>query len=169
MVVAAIVYMGLGLCLLAAITDVSSLTIPNWLNLSLAGLGLMAVLIASFGTWTPLTHLGLALACLVVGFGLFSAGIIGGGDAKMIPAVAIWIGPAAFLPFLAWMAVAGGALAVVLLVARIGLDPQRIPAQVRRPFIAGEGVPYAVAIAAGAVMAAPRVDWIEAALLQTSL
>lgn len=169
MLLLAIVVLGVALCLWAAVMDVSTLTIPNWLNLSLAGLGILAILVASPGPTALLTHLGLALACLVVGFGLFAGGFIGGGDAKMIPAVAVWLGPAAMLPFLAMMAVAGGALAVFLLVIRSSVSPQRIPARVRRPFIAGEGVPYAVAIAAGAIFAGLQVEWIAATLGQTGV
>ncbi len=162
----AIVILGFGLCVWAAIMDVSTLTIPNWLNLGLAALGLVAIVIVSPGPAALLIHLGLALVCLVVGFGLFAGGVIGGGDAKMVPAVAIWLGPAAMLPFLAMMAVAGGGLAVFLLVIRSSVSPQRIPARVRRPFIAGEGVPYAVAITAGAIFAALHVEWIAATLGQ---
>jgi prepilin peptidase CpaA len=164
MILVAILVFGLLLCLWAAMSDMTTLTIPNRLNLAIAGFGLAAILAAWPGPELALQHLAIAAACLIVGFGLFSFGLIGGGDAKMIPAVAIWLGPAAMLPFLAAMAVAGGVLAVFLLVMRSSVSPQRIPAAVRRPFVAGEGVPYAVAIAAGAIFAAPRVDWIAAAL-----
>ncbi len=158
MLVTLLLLTGLALCLFAALKDVTTLTIPNWLNLAIALTGLAALVLARPGTETVMLHVGLALATLVVGFILFSIGVFGGGDAKMIPAVVLWLGPAATLPFLAWMAIAGGVMAIVLMAARAGLSPERVPAFMRRPFIAGEGVPYAVAITAGVILAVPHAE-----------
>ena len=69
------------LLLAAALCDLASYTIPNWLSLATAGLFL------AFAVLTPLApgavgwHLAAGLAGLVLGFGLFALGWIGGGDA----------------------------------------------------------------------------------------
>jgi len=144
-----------GLCLWAAVQDIASLTIPNWLNASLAISGIFALVAAGVSWQVGLAHIGLAAGALAICVGMFALGVFGGGDAKMIPAVLIWLGPAALASFLAWMAIAGGVLACVLAVGRRFLRPARLPVFLRNSFRRGEGVPYGVAIAAGAFVAAP--------------
>jgi prepilin peptidase CpaA len=70
----------------------------------------------------------------------------------------LWLGWPAVLPFLAWTALAGGALAVGLLCARKLPIPMmaRGPQWVSRLLQPGEDVPYGVAIAFGALAAFPE-------------
>jgi prepilin peptidase CpaA len=143
----------LALCLFAAMHDIHSLTIPNWLNLTLAGLFVPA----AFASGVPIEilggHLLAGALAFVAAFGLFAFRIFGGGDAKMIPAVVLWMGPSAALPFLYWMALAGGACAIVILIARRSVPVAAVPGFMRAPFEPKAGVPYGVAIAAGAIIA----------------
>ena len=74
----------------------------------------------------------------------------------MIPAVVLWMGPAASLPFLYWMAISGGACALILLIGKRSVPAEAVPGFMRAPFEPKAGVPYGVAIAAGAMLAGPH-------------
>ena len=143
----------LALCVFAALHDINRLTIPNWLNLTLAGLFVPAALVSGL----PLEMIGGQLLAgplaFVIEFGLFAFRIFGGGDAKMIPAVVLWMGPAAAFPFVYWMAIVGGACALFLLVGKRSFPAAAVPGFMRAPFEPKAGVPYGVAIAGGAIIA----------------
>jgi prepilin peptidase CpaA len=145
------------LVVVAALRDATSYTIPNWISLLAAGLFAPVALVAG----VPIAAVGLGLlvgaGALLVGMALFALGWIGGGDAKLMAACGAWLGVAAFLPFLTVTAVAGGALALLLLYARKLRDwtPAGAPAWLRRLLTPGESVPYGVAIAAGALLTFP--------------
>ncbi|MEM0985369.1 MAG: prepilin peptidase [Pseudomonadota bacterium] len=147
--------LALALCAYAALNDVATLKIPNWLNVSLVTLGLSALFVAGLGFEATIWHLTVALLAFVVSFALFVAGVWGGGDAKMVPAVLLWIGPLGVMPFLQWMVVAGGILAAVLIVARRTVPAGYRPRFLRKSLEKGAGAPYGVAIAAGVFMAVP--------------
>lgn len=144
-----------GLCLLAALIDLETLTIPNWLNGWLAFLALPALVIAAPGWDVAGTHLLVGAIIFVVTVGLFFLGAFGGGDAKFIPAVALWIGPAGALPFLFATAIAGGILTIAVVMARYVVPHYVSPGFGIATFVEQRGIPYGVAIAAGAFYAAP--------------
>ena len=75
------------LLLAAGIYDLASFTIPNFLSLALAALFLAFAAAAGFSPALLGWHLAAGLAGLVLGFGLFAVGWIGGGDATPDPAV----------------------------------------------------------------------------------
>lgn len=141
----------------AALKDATSLTIPNRLTLALAAAFLPAALAAGL-PWQGWT---LALAAgsgaLLVGMALFAFRMVGGGDAKLFAACGLWLGLSASAPFLLWTGMAGGVLAAGLLIGRnlAGHYPGFGPTWVQRLLTRGEGVPYGVAIAAGALIAFP--------------
>ncbi len=146
----------LALCIFAALHDVNRLTIPNWLNITLAALFLPAAMVSGLPLELLGGHLLAGGLAFVVAFGLFAFRIFGGGDAKMIPAVVLWMGPAASLPFLYWMAIVGGACALILLIGKRSVPVDVVPGFMRAPFEPKAGVPYGVAIAAGAMLAGPH-------------
>lgn len=146
------------LVIVAAVKDLTSYTIPNWISLALAASFLPVALVAGM----PLTALGLSLAvgvgALVAGMIMFALGWIGGGDAKLFAASGLWVGVAGFLPFVTSTALAGGALALFLLTVRAGAARAYLPVgprwveRLREP----DGpAPYGVAIAFGALFAFP--------------
>ncbi len=143
------------LCFFAALHDVNSLTIPNWLNLTLAGLFVPAAAFSGLPIEIIFGHVLVGLATFVIAFGLFAFRIFGGGDAKMIPAVMLWIGPSAAMEFTFTMAIVGGLCAVVIVLVRNTVPAVVLPGPIRAPFEENAGVPYGVAIAAGAFMASP--------------
>jgi len=139
------------LLLAAAGWDLASYTIPNFLP------GLLVLFFAAFAVTAHLsapligTHLLAALAALVVGFGLFAAGLIGGGDAKLFAAAALWLGLSDLAFYMLAASLCGGLLSLLLL----GFRKFPLPAQaVRHAWLMrlhGEkaGIPYGVALAAG--------------------
>ena len=148
----------------AAVSDLRQFRIPNRAPLLLlAGFG-PAALVAGLGWQDWLIHLGVALAFFVVGALLFARGVWGGGDAKLLPAVALWIGLAGLPRFLVIMALTGGVLAVLALLSRrIALGPIG-PLRAWGQRLAETGhVPYGIAIAAGGL------DWWAAVMLSPLL
>ncbi|MCA8890799.1 prepilin peptidase [Hyphomonas sp.] len=143
----------LALCLFAALHDVNSLTIPNWLNLTIAGLFVPAAVFSGLPVEILIGHVLAGLAAFVIGFALFAFRVFGGGDAKMIPAVMLWIGPSASLEFVFTMALVGGACALLIVLVRNTVPAAVVPGPIRAPFEEKAGVPYGVAIAAGAFVA----------------
>ena len=102
------------LLIIAAVGDVVSLRIPNWLTILIAVLFIPMALL----TGMPAQEFGMHIlaGALLFGFGFifFQFGLFGGGDAKLMAAAGLWFGTAQTLPFLFWTAVAGGLLAAVL-------------------------------------------------------
>ena len=147
------------LVLVAAARDLTSYTIPNWISLAL----LAAFFPAAGAAWAagvPITTLAL---CLVVGAGALLAGIvmftfrwIGGGDAKLLAASALWVGLPGLAPFLFWTAIAGGFLSMLLIAARRRPAGAVADGWAGRLFTKGEPVPYGLAIAVGALAAFPH-------------
>ena len=141
------------LCVLAALYDVNQLKIPNWLNLTLAGLFIPAAAVSGLPLEIIGGHLIAGGLAFVIAFGLFAFRIFGGGDAKMIPAVVLWMGPEAALLFAFKMAIAGGIFATLILAVRRTAPAEAIPGFMRAAFHPKAPVPYGVAIAAGALLA----------------
>jgi len=153
------------LLIYAACSDIAKLIIPNWVSIALTALFLPAAL----ATGMPLAEIGLHLlfgvGVLVVAFFLFQANIIGGGDAKLLAAAAVWTGFPAFAPFILWTAVAGGLLAAALLAARFFLkQAETNPSFVNRLLKQQNGIPYGVAIMAGGLMVMPALPFVTSPL-----
>jgi prepilin peptidase CpaA len=145
--------------IVAGLKDMTSYTIPNWISLVLIAVFFPAAFAAGLPIATIGLNLGVGVAALVLGMGMFAAGWIGGGDAKLFAAAALWLGWPAAAGYLAVTGMAGGALALALLglrsawfrgVANVG------PGWFVRLASPGENVPYGVAIAAGALAAFPQ-------------
>jgi prepilin peptidase CpaA len=137
--------------LCAAAFDVVRREIPD--ACSIAILLAAALLVAAQPAhWRDgLVAVSAGLVLFLTGAGLFFAGIWGGGDAKLAGAVGAWIGWAGVPSFLLAMALAGGALALLILSLR--------PARRHVPWLAAErGVPYGVAIAAAGIMVPPAIS-----------
>ncbi len=149
-----------GLLLYAAWSDIASLTIPNWVSVALAGIFPVAALAAGLPLGDIGMHALFGLAVLAVGFFLFQANIIGGGDAKLLAAASVWTGFPGLPAFMFWTAIAGGVLALALLAARQFMkQTETQPAFVNRLLKQSGGVPYGVAIMAGGLMAIPALPF----------
>lgn len=98
--------------LVAAITDIRSRRIDNWLTGGIAAAAPLFWLAAGMG-WVDIGwQVGLALVTFAVLAGLFAIGQMGGGDVKLLTALALWIAPMWFLRLLIVMALLGGALTI---------------------------------------------------------
>ena len=123
----------------AAFTDLKRRQIDNWLNAAIALTAPVYWIAAGLSVWPDMAiQLGVALAAFAVLAGLFALRMMGGGDVKLLTAVALWIEPVIFLQLLLIMALAGGLLT-------IGFGAWHIMRR-QRDRIA---VPYGVAIAIG--------------------
>ncbi|THD78053.1 MAG: pilus assembly protein CpaA [Phenylobacterium sp.] len=152
------------LVIVAALRDVTSYTIPNWISLALIAAFPPAAL--AMGLPLPMLglHLGVGAGGLVLGMAMFALGWIGGGDAKLFAAAALWLGWPAAATFGVITAVAGGGLAMTLLALRSSsLRPFVVtgPAWFSRLAEPGENVPYGLAIAIGALAAFPASPFMK--------
>jgi prepilin peptidase CpaA len=158
----AILFVAVGILAVIAYGDVRVRRIPNALSLAIAALGLARIAFAGDSVAASAT-LAAAAATFTVTFLLFWRGVIGGGDAKLVAAVALLVGQKELLSFLFLMSLCGGALAAATF-ARDQLRPQcwRLSGRGRRPVLTeadgsisapvGSTVPYGVAIAAAGVI-----------------
>ena len=156
-----------GLMAVAAVEDLRRLVIPNALILSLCVLWPVHLAVAPMLTLaTGGLAAGCAAAVFVAGALLFSRGLIGGGDVKLLTAATLWAGPAATPAFVVWTALLGGLLSLAL------LTPLGAQIAIARPVVPGSpsaaanetqrvAVPYGVAIAAAAIIVTipPNFSW----------
>ena len=107
---------GLAIALVvAATTDIRRRQIDNWLNGAIA-LGAPLFWWASgLSLWPDVAiQLGVALAAFTVFAILFALKMMGGGDVKLLTALALWVTPFNFMQLLLIMAIAGGVLTVIM-------------------------------------------------------
>lgn len=147
-----IALIGLACLLTAALVDIFRFEIPDSLSIVLLATAML------YGLATPgfgwLSHLAAPVIMFGVGLFIFSRGWMGGGDIKLLVALAAWTGLAGLPLQLVSIAIAGGALSLVLLVARGGLalfasSAGRLPETLPKVLRKDAPLPYAVAIAAG--------------------
>lgn len=155
--------------LFAAVNDVRTMTIPNWLSIAYTVLFLPAALYVGLDWQGIGMHYLAGLIGLLVCFALFSVRIFGGGDAKLLPAVLIWIGPGAWMPYVYGVALAGGLLALLILMSRRLLPQTAIPGFLHRSVVVGPGIPYAIAIGLGAVWSLPASQFLQTLFLASGL
>jgi prepilin peptidase CpaA len=148
------------LMILAALSDVRTMTIPNWISLALLGSFVVCAALSGLG-WVPFGyHLLAGFGLLVAGIALFATGTFGGGDAKLIAAGGFWIGPDLLVQYIAYIAIFGGVLALSLLAYRrvIPATALPLPDWALRLYAKDSGIPYGVAIAAGALVTFPKTE-----------
>ncbi len=148
----------------AGLMDLATLKIRNWLVLALAAAWLILAPLAGFS----LTELGwsLAVAGMVFAFTFtfFALGWIGGGDAKLAAATALWFGFEHLVMYLAYASIAGGILTILILQWRQWPLPQALSSQpwLLRLHDRKAGVPYGIALAIGALLLYPETEWMKA-------
>jgi len=105
----------------------------------------------------------IGLAVLLVGMIMFALRWLGGGDAKLFAAVALWMGLDGVLPFVLFTGLAGGLFSLLLITARSWLQIYRLrlPAWGQRLLQRGGDIPYGVAIAIGALCAYPTTEIVR--------
>ncbi|MCB9989625.1 MAG: prepilin peptidase [Rhodospirillales bacterium] len=147
-----------GLGILSGVSDFKGLTIPNAYPLFIA--------LAFFPAWAavhfsgadmlaPLpVHLIAGGAIFVATFLMFLARAMGGGDAKLLSAYALWFGLKGLTVFLFYTALLGGVLGIVALFLKYR-KPVKSPKEggwIARVQAGESKVPYGIPIAAGAML-----------------
>jgi prepilin peptidase CpaA len=164
---AALVFMPfIVLLALAAGWDLATYTIPNFISALLFTAFVAFALIGGLSGHDIAMHALSALLALIVGFALFSLGYIGGGDAKLFAAAASWFGLHDLLQYTMVASVFGGALTLGLLAMRASPLPAFLATRswIVRLHEPREGIPYGVALAAGALAILPYTDVFHRAL-----
>jgi prepilin peptidase CpaA len=158
----AVLAVAVGILVIVAYEDVRTRRIPNALSLATAAVGLFRVVFAAEVIDAGYT-LAAAIVILTITFVLFQRGVIGGGDAKILPATVLLIGYRELLGFFFLMSLCGGVLALATLATeRLDLYFGRFrrgahvssAGQSDRGRVASKGstVPYGVAVAAAGVI-----------------
>jgi prepilin peptidase CpaA len=150
----------------AAASDLFSMTISNRLCLFLTGAFALCAALLGLNLTEVGWHLAAGGLVLVIAFGLFAAGWIGGGDAKLAAATALWFGFDQLMPYLTIAGVLGGALTVLVLMLRSRPLPALAETWpwLRRLHAANEGVPYGIALAFAALLILPETAIWHAAI-----
>lgn len=143
----------------AAANDLFTMRIPNGIPIALLA-GFVAVALI---TRMPLdvvgTNAAIACAVLAVTFALFAFNLLGGGDAKLLAAGAIWIGAAHILEYVVFITFFGGLLSLAILAYRmVPVEAFPLPAWAVRLHTHRGPIPYGIAIAAGALIVFPKTE-----------
>ena len=146
----------------AASSDLLTMTISNRLSLALAGGFFLPALVTGMTLYAFGMHLAAATVVLVVAFIFFSQGWIGGGDAKLVAATALWFGFDHLLDYMIYASLFGGALTLAILQFRKLPLPAFLARQhgIMRLHETGGGVPYGIALAAAALIVYPKTGWM---------
>jgi len=151
--------------LAASWSDLTSMTIPNWISLVLVAgfLILEGFLILAPFAWQGWelfgTHILVGAVCFAVGVGMFALGWMGGGDAKLFAATSLWWVWSDLWMYLIYTAIAGGILAVFLLLGRKFLPVKVLTTDwMHRLFKDEKKMPYGLALAFGALVTLPKSD-----------
>lgn len=130
--------------------DLTRYIIPNTLNLFILGLYPFAAYVLGLDWMMALAAAGIVL---LVGFGIFALGFMGGGDIKLLVVLTLWVGwGAGALNFFFLTALLGAVLVIAVLLARFLIAPiwARLSPERGLPRIlrSKQPVPYGIAIAA---------------------
>ncbi len=141
----------------AAANDLFTMKIPNRVSMALVAGFVAVALLSRMPLETFAMHFALALCVLAVTIALFSLNMLGGGDAKLLAAGALWMDGEHLVEFLAYVTIFGGVLAVVFLGYRNFAPPNGFarPTWGKRLHATGGPIPYGIAIAAGGLVAFP--------------
>ena len=148
----------------AASSDLLTMTISNRLSLALAGGFFLLMIVTGMGLHAAGMHVAAAVIVLVVAFVFFSQGWIGGGDAKLAAATALWFGFDYLLDYLIYASLFGGALTLVIIQFRKIPLPAMLARQgwILRLHETDAGIPYGIALAAAALAVYPKTGWMPA-------
>lgn len=129
------------LLLVAVVTDLRSRIISNWLNLGIAGLAPLYWWACGIDLWPDVAlQIGLGVGVFAVFAGLFAIGMMGGGDVKMLAAIALWFPWQSLIVLLTIMALAGGVVTLITIIHHRMTKREGPPE-----------IPYGVAISAAAL------------------
>jgi prepilin peptidase CpaA len=147
----------------AASSDLFTMTISNRITLILVAGFFALAFIAGMSPHDVLSHVGAAFTVLAVTFVFFARGWIGGGDAKLAAATALWLGFDHLMAYLLYASLFGGVLTLAMIRFRLMPLPAMLAEQewIKRLHRLDGGVPYGIALAAAALMIYPDTPWMK--------
>lgn len=148
----------------AAVMDLFTMTIPNRISLALVLAFLGAAPLSGMDLSLFMSHVAIGAATLVLGVFMFSRGWLGGGDAKLLAATVLWVGPTNLLSYIIMVSLIGGALAFAILIYRGLVLPSWITSQgwAMRLHDKSSGIPYGIALAGAGLWIYPATVWFKA-------
>ncbi len=147
----------------AASSDFFTLTIPNRVSLILIGAFFVMAWFVGL-TWSDVaSHVAASALVLAIAFVCFARGWVGGGDAKLAAATALWFGFDHLLAYFVYASLFGGVLTVLLINFRHVVLPEALAARpwIKRLHGMNYGVPYGIALAAAALVVYPDTLWMK--------
>ncbi|WP_431469796.1 A24 family peptidase [Sphingosinithalassobacter sp. LHW66-3] len=119
-VLATVMLVALGLLLVSAgVEDVRIRQIANWKNAAIALMAPLWWVANGLALWPEVAiQIGVALAVFAFFAGAFALGQMGGGDVKLIGALALWLPVQPLLWMLVLMSLIGGALTLLLVLEK---------------------------------------------------
>ena len=146
----------------AGMMDLTTMKIRNELVLLLLAAYAALAPLAGFSIGAIALSTLVALGVMFCMFVLFGFGWVGGGDAKLMTVIALWLGADHTLSYILATALLGALLTLGILLFRMQTLP---PALLEVPWVArlhslSSGIPYGVAIAAGALLILPYTPWM---------
>ena len=147
----------------AASSDLFTMTISNRVALILVAGFFALALVSGMSPHDMLSHVGAAFTVLAVTFVFFARGWIGGGDAKLAAATALWLGFDHLMPYLLYASIFGGVLTLAMIRFRLMPLPAMLAEQewAKRLHRLDGGVPYGIALAAAALLVYPDTTWMK--------
>jgi prepilin peptidase CpaA len=143
----------------AAVSDLLTMRIPNRIPLLILAAFVPAALVAGLDLHLIGWHGAAGLLVLAICFGMFALNLIGGGDAKLAAAIALWLGPSfTLLEWTLLSALFGGALTLLLLAVRLVPLPASLLRYdwITRLHLPKCDVPYGIALSAAALAVYPQ-------------
>src|ERR1700743_3568468 len=98
----------------AASSDIFTMTISNRVSLALAAGFLVLAVMGGMPPTVILLHVAAGAVVLVVAFLCFAMGWMGGADAKVAAAAALWFGFAHLMNYLLYASLFGGGLSLLM-------------------------------------------------------
>ena len=156
-----------GLIIASGFSDFLKLKIPNILPIAIAVSFFPAYFAAHYSGEDVFqnmsSHLQSGAVLFIIMLCLFFFNIVGGGDAKLIPAIALWTGTIGLPHFILWTIIAGFPLAIIALVFKNNSYGQKAAIKISNYEVFSNGwikalannknvVPYGIAIAAGGIV-----------------
>jgi len=154
------------LMIFAALADLFTMTIPNRVSLLLIGVYFALVLYLRVPVETVALHASAGAGMLLITFGMYYFRWIGGGDAKLAAASALWLGWGLLPQYGVVASLAGGVVTLLILELRRHDLPQRIMSIefVARLADKNGGVPYGIALAVAGLIVYPQSQlWMKLA------
>ncbi len=147
----------------AASSDLFTMTISNRVSLILVAGFFALAFWSGMSVEDAISHVGAGFAVLAVAFVFFTRGWIGGGDAKLAAATALWLGFDHLLAYMLYASIFGGILTLAMIRFRLMPLPDSWARQewIMRLHRLDGGVPYGIALAAAALLIYPDTGWMQ--------